>query len=144
MRVTFRLFAKNCVPHRLAIFLYAGWCLKKSRSAASASDSDLLPWMSCCDRFTTPMKPSLSGYTRPDRISSAFVPWSMRSIFVRTPIVLLPIGSTCRASLRASELTMSTFAGDTAKMILLGLAIYSEMRFRVCFSISDGWSPMGT
>ena len=29
-------------------------------------------------------------------------------------------------------------------MILLGLAMYSEMRFRVCFSISLGWSPMGT
>ena len=29
-------------------------------------------------------------------------------------------------------------------MILFGLAIYSEMRFRVCFSISVGWSPIGT
>lgn len=29
-------------------------------------------------------------------------------------------------------------------MILLGFAIYSEMRFRVCFSMSPGWSPIGT
>ncbi len=59
-------------------------------------------------------------------------------------MVRLPSGSTWRASLRASELTMSTFAGETARIRLLGLAIYSEMRFRVCFSISVGWSPMGT
>lgn len=39
---------------------------------------------------------------------------------------------------------MSTLAGDTAKIILFGLAIYSVMRLRVCFSISDGWSPIGT
>lgn len=39
---------------------------------------------------------------------------------------------------------MSTFAGDTANTMLLGLAMYSEMRFLVCFSISVGWSPMGT
>jgi len=29
-------------------------------------------------------------------------------------------------------------------MILLGLAMYSVMRFLVCFSISEGWSPIGT
>jgi len=39
---------------------------------------------------------------------------------------------------------MSTFAGDTARTILLGLAIYSDIKFRVCFSMSVGWSPMGT
>jgi hypothetical protein len=33
---------------------------------------------------------------------------------------------------------MSTFAGETARIMLLGLAMYSEMRFRVCFSISVG------
>lgn len=59
-------------------------------------------------------------------------------------MVLLPKGSTCLASFKASELTMSTFAGDTARMMLLGLAMYSEMRLRVCFSMSVGWSPIGT
>ena len=39
---------------------------------------------------------------------------------------------------------MSTFAGETARMMLLGLAMYSVMRDRVCFSMSVGWSPMGT
>lgn len=39
---------------------------------------------------------------------------------------------------------MSTFAGETARIILFGFAMYSEMRFLVCFSISVGWSPIGT
>jgi hypothetical protein len=39
---------------------------------------------------------------------------------------------------------MSTLAGETAKMILFGLAIYSVIRDRVCFSMSVGWSPIGT
>ena len=33
---------------------------------------------------------------------------------------------------------MSTLAGETARMILLGLAMYSEIKFLVCFSISVG------
>lgn len=144
IRVVFNVLAKYCVPHRVAMFLYAGCILKNSRSDERASESDLLPWMSCCDRLTTPIKPSFNGYTRPDRISKAFVPWSIKSSFVKTPIVLFPMGSTCRASLSASELTRSTFAGEIARMMELGLAMYSEMRFRVCFSISVGWSPIGT
>lgn len=118
--------------------------LKKSASDFRASAKDLFPWISCCDRFTTPIKPNFRGYTLPERISNALVPWSMRSILVRTPIVRLPSGSTWRASFRASEFTISTLAGDTARIMLLGLAIYSEIRFRVCFSMSVGWSPMGT
>lgn len=59
-------------------------------------------------------------------------------------MVLRPMGSTCLASFKASEFTMSTLAGETAKTILLGFAMYSEMRLRVCFSMSVGWSPMGT
>lgn len=39
---------------------------------------------------------------------------------------------------------MSTFAGETARIKLFGLAMYSEMSVLVCFSISLGWSPMGT
>lgn len=53
-------------------------------------------------------------------------------------MVRRPSGSTWRASFRASELTMSTFAGETARTMLLGLAMYSEMRVRVCFSMSVG------
>lgn len=53
-------------------------------------------------------------------------------------MVLLPRGSTWRASFKASELTISTLAGETARIRLLGLAMYSEMRFRVCFSMSVG------
>lgn len=53
-------------------------------------------------------------------------------------MVLRPMGSTCLASFNASEFTMSTLAGETAKTILLGFAMYSEMRLRVCFSMSVG------
>jgi hypothetical protein len=54
------------------------------------------------------------------------------------------MGSTWRANFKASEFTRSTFAGETARMTLFGLAMYSVMRFRVCFSMSVGWSPIGT
>ena len=54
------------------------------------------------------------------------------------------MGSTYRANFKASELTISTLAGDTAKIMLLGFAMYSDMSVLVCFSISVGWSPMGT
>ena len=64
------------------------------------------------------MKPSFSGYTRPVRMSRAFVPASIRSSLVSTPIVRRPCGSTERASLSDSELARSTFAGDTARTTL--------------------------
>ena len=65
------------------------------------------------------MKPSLRGYTRPVRISRAFVPASMISSFVRTPMVRLPCGSTDRASLRESEFARSALAGETARITLV-------------------------
>ena len=75
--------------------------------------------MSRCERFTTPMKPNLSEYTRPVSTSSACVPASIKSSLVRMPIVRRPCGSTDRASLSDSELARSTFAAETARMTLL-------------------------
>lgn len=65
------------------------------------------------------MKPSLRGYTRPVKISRAFVPASIRSSLVRTPMVLRPCGSTARASFKDSELARSTFAAETARITLI-------------------------
>ena len=99
--------------------------------------------MACCDRFTTPTNPNFKGYTLPFKMSTALVPWSIKSILDKIPTVLLPVGSTSRANLRDSEFTKSTLAGSTAKMIRLGLEMYLKIKFRVCFSMSVGWSPMG-
>jgi len=41
-------------------------------------------------RLMTPTIPSLTGITRPHRMSTASVPWSMRSSFVITASVLRP------------------------------------------------------
>lgn len=79
------------VPHLAAMLLYAGCWWKNSVSAWSASDMGLLVRISCWLRLTTPMKPSFSGYDRPISTSNAFVPASIRSSFVSTPIVLLPV-----------------------------------------------------
>lgn len=64
------------------------------------------------------MNPSLRGYIRPVRISLAFVPASIRSSLVRTPMVRRPWGSTDRASFSDSELARSTFAAETESMTL--------------------------
>jgi hypothetical protein len=53
-------------------------------------------------------------------------------------------GSTLRASLSASLLAMSALAGDTARMRAVGLDTYSRHSFRICRSMSVGWSPTGT
>ena len=74
--------------------------------------------MSCWLRLTTPTKPNFRGYVRPVRTSRAFVPASIRSSLVRTPSVRNPLGSTERASFKASELARSTLAGETARMTL--------------------------
>jgi hypothetical protein len=74
--------------------------------------------MSRCERFTTPMKLSFSGYTCPVSVSSAYVPASIQSSFVRMPIVRRPWGSTDRASLSESEFARSTFAAETARITL--------------------------
>ena len=68
----------------------------------------------------------------------------MRSIFVRTPIVLVPSGSTSRANFSPSEFAKSVLAAVTARMIHAGLEMYFANMSRICFSISLGWSPTGT
>lgn len=90
--------------------------------------------ISCCERLTTPTKPSLSGYTRPFRISSAFVPASIKSSFVSTPIVRRPLGSILRASRRESELARSTLAGEIARMMLYGESGYSMYAWNIAAS----------
>lgn len=48
----------------------------------------------------------------------------IRSTFVRTPIVLVPSGSTSRAIFRPSELAKSVLAPVTARMIHAGFEMY--------------------
>lgn len=115
------------MPHLWAMLRYAGCVLKNSASSSRAESIALPLMMSCWERLTTPMKPSLSGYTRPLRMSSAFVPASIKSNLVKTPIVRRPAGSIFRARRRESELARSTFAGEIARMILnkLGVSNYA-------------------
>ena len=68
----------------------------------------------------------------------------MRSIFVNTPIVLVPSGSTSLASFNPSEFAKSVFAAVTARMMQAGLEMYFKSISRICFSMSRGWSPTGT
>ncbi|KAH3665787.1 hypothetical protein OGAPHI_003975 [Ogataea philodendri] len=76
-------------------------------------------------------------------MSRAFVPWSIRSNLDKIPMVLFPNGSTCLASFKDSELTKSTLAGETARMMEFGFEMYSKIKFLICLSISVGWSPIG-
>ena len=64
------------------------------------------------------MKPSLSGYTCPVSVSSAYVPASIKSNFVRMPIVGRLWGSTDCASLSESEFARSKFAAGTTRITL--------------------------
>jgi hypothetical protein len=117
--------------------------------------------ISLCPRFTTGTYPRRKGITRPAKISTTSVPWSLeyvlsrmilkylivthiKSTFVNTPIVLVPSGSTSLASFSPSEFAKSVFAAVTAKMIHAGFEIYLRSISRICFSISRGWSPTGT
>jgi hypothetical protein len=68
----------------------------------------------------------------------------IRSTFVKTPIVLVPSGSTSRAIFSPSEFAKSVFAAVTARMIHAGFWIYLRSISRICFSMSRGWSPTGT
>src|SRR2546421_1479587 len=76
-------------------------------------------------RHTTPMYPSRRGYRLFRRI---FKPCSglTRSIFVMTPIVRRPFGSTLRDALRAVELARSTSAADIARMTLVSRMYFSH------------------
>ena len=63
---------------------------------------------------------------------------------MRTPMVLVPSGSTSRANFNPSELAKSVFAAVTARIMHAGLDIYFISMSLICFSISRGWSPTGT
>ena len=56
------------------------------------------------------------------------VPLSIRSSFVSTPMVRLPEGSTSRAILIESDVAMSLFAAETARMMDFGLVMYLSGR----------------
>lgn len=73
-----------------------------------------------------------------------YLPASIRSSFVTTAKVLLPSGSTSFAIFIASLVAISVLAAVTAKIMEFGLEIYFTIRFLIWFSISSGWSPMGT
>lgn len=77
-------------------------------------------------------------------MSTTSVPWSIRSTFVKTPIVLAPSGSTSLAIFRPSELARSVLAPVTARMMALGLVMYFMSISRICRSMSRGWLPTGT
>ena len=68
----------------------------------------------------TPIIPSLTGITLPQRMSMASVPASMRSSLVMTAKVLRPSGSMSLAILSDSEVAMSALAGLTARIIEFG------------------------
>ncbi len=86
-----------------------------------------------------PIMPNLTGITRPHRTSYASVPRSIKSSFVKTAKVRLPInqriisliinnrnkpsGSTSLANLIASDVEKSTLAGVMARIIAFGLDI---------------------
>lgn len=54
----------------------------------------------------------------------AFVPLSIISIFVITPILLTPFGSNSLANYNPSLVVMSAFAGMTTNIIVLGSPQY--------------------
>ena len=100
--------------------------------------------MSRCPRLTTATYPLRRGTILLWIISEASVPGSMRSSFVRTPMVLSPLGSSCLASFRASLLARSVFALVTARIIALGLEAYWQLIEYICSSMSSGWSLIAT
>mmetsp|Transcript_21622 Transcript_21622/g.69619 ORF Transcript_21622/g.69619 Transcript_21622/m.69619 type:complete len:219 (-) Transcript_21622:130-786(-) len=105
---------------------------------------DSLAMMSFCERLMTPTKPRRSGMMRPRSISSASVPWSIRSSLVSTPTVRTPSGSTSLAICSASEFARSVFAAVTARMMHDSSLMKLSTMFRIKRSMSGGWSPTGT
>mmetsp|Transcript_37070 Transcript_37070/g.75051 ORF Transcript_37070/g.75051 Transcript_37070/m.75051 type:complete len:217 (+) Transcript_37070:629-1279(+) len=139
-RTQFRRFPRYSVPilPAAASCAYEGCSMKNFFSSRLAADTSFLSLMSFWLRLTTPMKPSLSGTTLLYSISRAFVPLSMRSILVMTPMVRSPSGSTALLIWIASEVAMSELAGVTDRMIELGFAVYLRTRSRICISMSLG------
>ena len=73
----------------------------------------------------------------------ALVPLSMISIFVITPIVLIPFGSSLRAVLIPSDVVISALAGTTQRIIVLESAQYLSTIVRVIYSIFSAWPAIG-
>ena len=68
----------------------------------------------------------------------------MRSIFVKTPMVRSPEGSTSWASFNESELARSWLAAVRARISAFGEIMKEWIRFRIYSSMLEGWSPTGT
>ena len=96
--------------------------------------------ISYCDLFLMPINPSLSATSFPSIILLALVPLSMISIFVITPIVRIPFGSSSLAIWRPSEVVISALAGNTHKMIVLESDTYLFAIVLVICSMLSGWS----
>lgn len=99
---------------------YTGCVLKYNYSFSIAACTVILSIISYCDLFLIPMKPSLNWTSFPSSIRLALVPLSIISIFVITPIVLIPFGSSSLAIYRPSEVVISALAGNTQRIIVLG------------------------
>jgi hypothetical protein len=100
----------------------------------------ILSIISYWDLFLIPMNPSLRVTSLPSSILFALVPLSMISIFVMTPMVLIPLGSNSLAIYRPSEVVISAFAGRTHNMMVLGSPTYLLAMALVICSILSGWS----
>lgn len=90
-----------------------------------------------------PINPSLNYTSFPSSILFAFVPLSIMSIFVMTPIVLIPLGSNSLAIYKPSEVVISALAGRTQRIIVLGSPQYLAAIFLVTFSISGSCPAIG-
>jgi hypothetical protein len=89
------------------------------------------------------VNPSLSCTSFPSSILLALVPLSIISIFVITPIVLIPFGSSSLAICKPSEVVISALAGRTQRMIVRGSPQYLAAMFFVTFSISGSYPAIG-
>ena len=90
-----------------------------------------------------PINPSLNYTSFPSSILFALVPLSIMSIFVMTPIVLIPLGSNSLAIYKPSEVVISAFAGRTQRMIVLGSFTYLCAMPLVIYSIFASWPSIG-
>lgn len=114
--------------------------MKNNYSFSIAAFTVIRSIISYCDLFLIPMKPSLRNTSLPSIIRLAFVPLSMISILVITPIVLIPFGSSSLAICKPSDVVRSAFAGHTARMIVLESDTYLCAIARVIASMFSGWS----
>jgi hypothetical protein len=112
--------------------------LKYNSSFSIAALTGILSMISYCDLFLIPTKPSLKFTSLPSIILLALVPLSIISIFVITPIVLIPLGSSYLAIYKPSEVVISTLAGITHKIIVRVSLTYLLAIALVIYSIFSG------